>query len=76
VIGARVFAVEIHSQDYVDSKHDWRRADAARLRHEPHQLPPQVASKCAALVEALQRVEKTPSRPLQLLNQGLKTPFS
>ncbi len=53
VISNKVFAVEIHSQDCADSRHDWRRGDTARLRHEPHLLPPEVESKCAALVRAL-----------------------
>lgn len=53
VIGSKVFAVEIHSQEQVDSQHDWRRGDTARLRHELHSLPPEVESKCVALVRAL-----------------------
>jgi hypothetical protein len=53
VIGDKVFAVEIHSQDHADSRHDWRRGDTALLRHELHLLPPEVEFKCAALVRAL-----------------------
>lgn len=53
VMGAKVFAVEIHSQDFASSKHDWRRGDTVRLRHIPHQLPPQVESLCARLAKAL-----------------------
>jgi hypothetical protein len=53
VIGAKVFAVEIHSQDCVNSLHDWRRGETALLRHELHTLPSGVKSKCVTLVRAL-----------------------
>lgn len=53
VIGTKVFAVEVHSQESPDSRHDWRRGDIAALHHEPHGLPPTVAARCVALVEAL-----------------------
>jgi len=53
IIGNKVFAVEIHSQDYADSRHDWRRGDTARLRHELHLLPSEIELKCLALVRAL-----------------------
>ena len=53
VIGSKVFAVEIHSQDCADSQHDWRRGDTARLRHELHLLPPALELKCVSLVRAL-----------------------
>lgn len=53
VIGTKVFAAEIHSQDRNDSQHDWRHADAARLRHESHKLPMEIESKCVTLVKTL-----------------------
>lgn len=53
VIGSKVFSVEIHSQDHINSQHDWRRGDTVALRHELHLLPSSVESKCVALVEAL-----------------------
>jgi glutathione synthase/RimK-type ligase-like ATP-grasp enzyme len=53
VIGHKAFAVEIHSQDYDDTQHDWRRGDTARFSHEPHSLPVEVESKCVALVKLL-----------------------
>ncbi len=53
IIGAKVFAVEIHSQDWHDSVHDWRRGDTARIRHTPHSLPQDVEAKCLALVRCL-----------------------
>lgn len=52
-IGNKVFAVEIHSQDRADSRHDWRRGDTAHLRHGLHLLRFDVESKCVALVRAL-----------------------
>ncbi len=48
-----VFAVEIHSQEDVDSQFDWRRGETARLRHELHVLPPAVEVQCVTLVRAL-----------------------
>lgn len=53
VIGKKVFAVEIHSQDYADTHHDWRRGDTSELLHKPHSLPSDIESKCRTLVEAL-----------------------
>lgn len=53
VIGSKVFAVAIHSQDKAISKHDWRRGDTANLYHEPHLLPPIIESQCIELVETL-----------------------
>lgn len=53
VIGTKVFAVEIHSQDRADTHHDWRRGDTSKLLHKPHSLPLDVETKCLALVRAL-----------------------
>jgi len=53
IIGEKVFAIALHSQEHVESKHDWRRGNRALLRHEPHLLPVEVASKCIALVRTL-----------------------
>jgi hypothetical protein len=53
VIGTKVFAAEIHSQNCNDSRHDWRHGDAARLHHEPHILPMEIESKCVTLVKTL-----------------------
>ena len=38
VIGPRVFAVEIYSQERSDSEHDWRRGNPLQLRHRPVSL--------------------------------------
>jgi glutathione synthase/RimK-type ligase-like ATP-grasp enzyme len=53
VIGNKVFAVEIHSQESTDSQHDWRRGNTTSLRHELHALPFELESKCLDLVRAL-----------------------
>ncbi len=53
VIGKQAFAVEIHSQDHPESRHDWRKGDTASLRHQSHLLPEDIEAKCVALVETL-----------------------
>lgn len=50
VMGDRVFAVRIHSQDRRETRADFRRTDPTRLRHEPIQLPTEVETACAAMV--------------------------
>jgi glutathione synthase/RimK-type ligase-like ATP-grasp enzyme len=53
VVGERIFAVELHSQEIEKARHDWRRVDAAELRHVPCELPSPIAEKCVALVQQL-----------------------
>ncbi len=53
VIGREIFAVELHSQENADSRHDWRRGDTTLLRHEVHHLPIEIKSKCINLIEKL-----------------------
>jgi glutathione synthase/RimK-type ligase-like ATP-grasp enzyme len=53
VIGSKVFAVEIHSQERAESRHDWRRPGSLQLRHLVHRLPADVAARCIQLVTAL-----------------------
>ncbi len=53
VIGHRVLAVAIHSQESERTLDDWRRQSADLLRHEPHDLPANVNDLCLKLVEAL-----------------------
>jgi len=38
VIGRKIFAVEIQSQDHKESTHDWRGLKAGDLHHCPHDL--------------------------------------
>ena len=53
VVGARVFAAEIHSQANNRTRHDWRRYDLDRTPHLAHELPRDVNAKCVRLVEEL-----------------------
>jgi hypothetical protein len=52
VIGLKVFAVAIHSQEDENSRNDWRRGDITRLRHEPHKLPTVIEAQCLSLVHS------------------------
>ena len=51
VIGAKVFATAIHSQDYAETEVDWRAWDLCNfsLRHEPIELPNGVAAGCQSI---------------------------
>jgi hypothetical protein len=53
VVGARVFAAEIHSQANARTRHDWRRYDHLNTPMAPHELPADVARRCARLVASL-----------------------
>ncbi|NUR83984.1 MAG: ATP-dependent carboxylate-amine ligase [Nonomuraea sp.] len=53
VVGDRVFAAEIASQDSPRTREDWRHYDFDRARHSVHRLPDDVARKCVDLVAAL-----------------------
>jgi hypothetical protein len=53
VVGKRVFAAEIHSQSTRRTRQDWRRYNLERTPHFKHTLPPDLADRCAALVERL-----------------------
>jgi len=53
VIGAIVFAVEIHSQRSERSRDDWRRYDLANTPYYRHTLPQDVARRCEQLVRRL-----------------------
>ncbi|MEU7874086.1 MvdC/MvdD family ATP grasp protein [Dactylosporangium sp. NPDC049140] len=53
VVGAAVFAVEIHSQATRHTRYDWRRYDHQNTPMEIHALPGDVAGRCRALVDRL-----------------------
>jgi glutathione synthase/RimK-type ligase-like ATP-grasp enzyme len=53
VIGDRVFAAAIHSQDHDETKVDWRSGTRLDLRHEAIELPAAIAYKCLALTKRL-----------------------
>ena len=56
VIGEKVFPVEIHSQDHAEARVDWRKGDAARMRHAPHKLPGDLEGRCLKLLGELSLV--------------------
>ena len=51
VVGERVFATAIHSQDYAETEVDWRAWDLCdfSLRHEPIELPNEIAAGCRSI---------------------------
>ncbi|ARU17752.1 MvdC/MvdD family ATP grasp protein [Croceicoccus marinus] len=53
VIGDRVFAVAIHSQDHDETTVDWRSGTRLDLRHEAIELPANIIDKCRALTQKL-----------------------
>ncbi|MEV4383922.1 MvdC/MvdD family ATP grasp protein [Streptosporangium sp. NPDC049644] len=53
VVGDRVFAAEIHSQESNHTRFDWRRYDSAMTRHAVHELPPELTERCVRLVREL-----------------------
>lgn len=53
VIGDRVFAAAIHSQDHDETEVDWRSGTRLDLRHEAIELPADIIAKCRALTQKL-----------------------
>lgn len=53
VIGDRVYAAAIHSQDHDETQVDWRSGTRLDLRHEAIELPSQLTAQCLALTRAL-----------------------
>jgi glutathione synthase/RimK-type ligase-like ATP-grasp enzyme len=53
VIGKKVFAAEIHSQENQETKIDWRRNSGKELIHKIHYLPEELSRNCIKLVEEL-----------------------
>lgn len=52
VVGNLVFAVSIHSQEWEESKVDWRRGSNSHLRHEVIDLPNDIVEKCIRIVRS------------------------
>ncbi|SDL61674.1 RimK-like ATP-grasp domain-containing protein [Modicisalibacter muralis] len=53
VVGQKVFAVAIHSQEQQETKVDWRSGAQPDLKHEVISLPGQLEERCIRLVELL-----------------------
>lgn len=53
VIGDRVFAAAIYSQDHDETEVDWRSGTRLDLRHEAIELPSDIVEKCRALTQKL-----------------------
>ena len=53
VVGPKVFAAEILSQERESSKTDWRATEDPFLKHRPHCLPDDIAQKCRRLTVEL-----------------------
>ena len=51
IIGGQVFATEIHSQELVEAKDDWRQASVEDLPHFPHKLPEEIEDRCKAFLD-------------------------
>lgn len=51
VIGRRLFAVAIHSQEVGTGKVDWRRAESGSVPHTAYTLPKEIEDKLLALVD-------------------------
>jgi hypothetical protein len=53
VVGERVFACEIHSQERARTRHDWRRYDLEHTPHRVHDLPREIGERCVRIVREL-----------------------
>lgn len=53
VVGDRVFAAAIHSQESAQARHDWRKYDRTRVPYRAHELPDEVAAACVAIARRL-----------------------
>lgn len=51
VVGNKVFAVAIHSQESEATRVDWRRIDSDKLVHKSHKLPTRIESWCIELTQ-------------------------
>ena len=51
IVGKQIFACAIHSQESERTKHDWRRYDFEKVKHEPYQLPPELEKKLLQLMD-------------------------
>lgn len=50
IVGRKIFACAIHSQDSCQTMHDWRRYDFATVKHEAIRLPVEIEAKLLKLM--------------------------
>jgi hypothetical protein len=50
VVGDRIFAAEIHSQESNHTRHDWRHYDKYQTTYLPHALPDDLQERCRCLL--------------------------
>ncbi|MCY4578109.1 MAG: ATP-dependent carboxylate-amine ligase [Chloroflexi bacterium] len=53
VVGKRIFSAAIYSQQFENTKHDWRRETDLSLKYEPYCLPSDIESKILELTSEL-----------------------
>lgn len=53
VVGKKVFATKILSQDFEETMIDWRKGENTDVRHERIELPPEIEDKCIKLTDHL-----------------------
>ena len=53
VVGNKLFAVEIFSQEFDDSKVDWRMGENPNIAHKEIELPVEIHEKCIAITSSL-----------------------
>ncbi|MDP2629100.1 MAG: hypothetical protein Q8P45_00140 [Candidatus Harrisonbacteria bacterium] len=51
IVGERIFACAIHSQDSEKTKVDWRKYDFSNVAHQPHRLPDKIEEKLRRLMK-------------------------
>ena len=51
VVGNKFFSAKILSQEYQDTKIDWRRSETTKLHYEKTRLPKEIKSKCLKLIK-------------------------
>jgi glutathione synthase/RimK-type ligase-like ATP-grasp enzyme len=52
VVGSKIFAAEIHSQDREETIVDWRKGSRPDLPHKKHELPYSIAERCISLTKS------------------------
>jgi len=53
VVGSRVLACAVHSQNSARTREDWRRYDLPNTPHEAFTLPPRIEQQCLSLVREM-----------------------